>query len=200
MLRTVLVTGLLLLPCSALAQPYVDLTPFVGYRWGGTIDEPNALGTELSVAESGSYGLILGLAFSPSFALELSIGRQQSDLAASSGLFEPETRVGGVDLTYYQIGGTFEWGRDVRPFFGAGLGAATIDPDLSGTTSETRFAGTFTGGVKIRLNQRLGLRVDGKLLYVALNDSESCSTCYYDDYYADLLVQGEVALGLIVYF
>lgn len=199
------VVFLLLFAAPLLAQPTVDLTAFLGYRWGGTIDDDvsNAFGDELSVADSGSYGAILGFGLSPNFQIELSASRQQSELETSSGLFDPEVPVGDIDVSYYQAGVTWEWGRDVRPFAGLSLGAAVLDPDVPHTSSETRLAGAFTGGVKLRLSDRVGVRLDAKMLWVALDDGDER---YYDDYYdwdgmhGDGMLQGEIAAGLIIYF
>ncbi|HEY0788071.1 MAG TPA: hypothetical protein VGE86_05465, partial [Thermoanaerobaculia bacterium] len=91
MRKAALIVALLLLPLPLLAQPTVDLTPFIGYRWGGTIDDEasNVFGSDLAVADSGSYGAILGLGLSPNFQIELSASRQESELEASLGLFDP---------------------------------------------------------------------------------------------------------------
>ncbi|HEU5162956.1 MAG TPA: outer membrane beta-barrel protein [Thermoanaerobaculia bacterium] len=193
----------LFLAVPLLAQPTVDVTAFAGYRWGGTIDDDGfyAEGEELSVADSGSVGAIVGFGLGPNLSLELSVSRQQSELESSFGIFDPETVLGDVDLTYYQAGVTFEWGRDVRPFFGASLGAATIDPDIPETSSETRFAGSFSAGVKLHLSDHVGLRLDGKMLWIALEGEDDCySLCYEDGMYGDGMLQGEVAAGVIIFF
>lgn len=195
----------LLLAVPLVAQPTVDLTPFIGYRWGGTIDDEtaNVFGTDLSVADSESYGVILGFGLSPNFQIELSASRQASELEASEGLFDPEIPLGDIDVSYYQAGITWEWGRDVRPFVGLSLGAAVLDPDLPGTSSETRLAGTFGGGLKLRLSDRLGVRLDGKMLWVALDDEwdDRYDDCYYDcGMHGEGMIQGEVSAGLIIYF
>jgi opacity protein-like surface antigen len=201
MRKAALMVSLLLVAAPLLAQPRVDLTAFVGYRWGGTIDAgaDNVFGTDLSVADSGSYGAILGFSLNPNVQIELSASRQASELEASRGVFDPKTPLGEIDVTYYQIGATWGYGREVRPFAGMSLGAAVLDPDLPNTSSETRFAGTVFGGLKIRLSENLGVRLEGKMLWVALEDEDACYSCYYDGGGAGML-QGEVAVGLIIYF
>ncbi len=191
----------LLLALPLAAQPTVDLTPFIGYRWGGTIDESssNVFGSDLSVADSGSYGAILGFGLGPNFQIELSASRQQSELEASLGLFDPETPIGDIDVSYYQAGVSWEFGRDVRPFAGLSLGAAVLDPDLPDTSSETRLAGTFFGGFKLHLTDRIGVRLEGKMLWVALENDDRCNYCdYYES--GEGMLQGEVAAGLIIFF
>ncbi|HEY0590548.1 MAG TPA: hypothetical protein VGF40_02180 [Thermoanaerobaculia bacterium] len=201
MRKAALIVALLLLPLPLLAQPTVDLTPFIGYRWGGTIDDEasNVFGSDLSVADSGSYGAILGLGLSPNFQIELSASRQESELEASLGLFDPETPIGDIDVSYYQVGATWELGRDVRPFAGVSLGAAVLDPELPDTSSETRLAGAFFGGFKLRLSKYIGVRLEGKMLWVALEENDQCHSCYYDES-GHGMMQGEVAAGLIFYF
>jgi hypothetical protein len=183
-----------------LAQPTIDFTAFAGYRWGGTIDgeTSNLFGADLSIADSSSYGAILGIGLSPNLQVELSANRQESNLDASFGLFDPETFISGVEVTYYQAGVTWEWGRDVRPFVGGSLGAVVIDLDLPETSRETRVAATFSGGVKLHLSERIGLRLEGKMLMIALEESDDCYSCY--DETGRAIMQGEVAAGLIIFF
>lgn len=196
-----LLTALLIAVPASLAAQAIDVTPFAGYRWGGTIDrEPNLFDTDLEIVDSASYGLIVGFVVSPAVQVELSVHRQASELAADTGLFEPEVPVADVDLTWYQIGGTLEWGRDIRPFVQGSLGAATIDPDAAGATSETRFAGTFGAGVKLRVSDRIGFRLEGKGLWMALDDGDDDQICYDYCYSGSGIFQGEVLLGVIFMF
>lgn len=207
-MRKLLVLGLLLFPSLLVAQVPIDITPYVGWRWGGSIDsaipDPTNLfwGETLEIEDAGSYGLIVGFGVGYNLQIELSASRQESELIASDRIFAPGTVLGDIDVTYYQAGVTWEWGRDVRPFLGGSLGAATLDPKFPMSSSETRFAGSFFGGLKLRLTDRLGVRLDGKMLWIALDDDDRdfCRGGCYDGYGGNGVIQGEVAMGLIIYF
>ena len=58
--------------------------------------------------------------------------------------------LGDVDISYYQAGLFYNWGRgQVNPFFGVSLGVAHIEPKFSTLESQDRFAGSLAGGVKV---------------------------------------------------
>jgi hypothetical protein len=69
-----------------------ELTPFIGYRWGGTIfaSETFVFDRDVDVASSASLGVSLGVPLGDSgMKLELLANRQSSQLETGSGLFEP---------------------------------------------------------------------------------------------------------------
>src|SRR5690349_20320118 len=73
-----------------------ELTPFVGYRWGGTIfaDQNFLFGEDVDVAPAANFGLSLGIPLGDSgMKLELMANRQASELETESGLFEPNNEI-----------------------------------------------------------------------------------------------------------
>ena len=55
---------LVLIPAGAQAERGFEITPFAGFRFGGSFED-NTTGTDFKVGESGSFGLILGLRDTP---------------------------------------------------------------------------------------------------------------------------------------
>lgn len=189
----------LLLPALAVAQK-VELTPFVGYRFGGQIDEnANFLGREdFDVDDGKSAGLILGFAVTRGLQVELIWSHQATRLFRDRGLFDPGAELFDIDLDYYHAGVAYQWTLgQVRPFVGASVGATELDPEEPGLSSATRFSIGIGGGVKLMFTHNLGLRFEGRLLATDLvDDDEFCRRrCRNDD-----LTQGELRGGLVLAF
>ncbi|MEO8217547.1 MAG: hypothetical protein ABI718_10745 [Acidobacteriota bacterium] len=162
-MRTLLVVFTLLAAPSLHAQGIgVELTPFAGFRTGGTITSAatDFFGDAVKVNNSGTYGLLLDVPLSRDFQLELMANRQDSRLVRRGGLFEPENRIADVALTYYQVGGLWDLGgRNLRPFISLGIGGTTIKPDIPGVAAENRFSGNLGAGAKFFATSDCGSRL-----------------------------------------
>jgi hypothetical protein len=180
-----------------------ELTPFVGYRWGGTIfaDQTFLFGDDVNVAPSANFGLSFGLPLGDSgMKLELMANRQSSELETESGLFEPNNDVADIDVTYLHAGLQFPFARsrNATPYAVVSAGLANLDPQGSGASSENRFSASAGIGVKIPMSQALSVKIEGRGYYTALEEDNDCSFCdylYNRDFY-----QGEVNLGLVFSF
>ena len=78
-----------------------ELTPFLGYRWGGTIfaDQTFVFDEDVDVAPSANFGVSFAIPMGDSgFKLELMANRQSSEIETGSGLFEPDDRVADIDV------------------------------------------------------------------------------------------------------
>lgn len=190
----------LLLPALAVAQK-VELTPFVGYRFGGQIDEDANVhfgSGDFDIDDDTSAGLILGFAVTRGLQVELIWSHQATRLLEDRGFFGGDAELFDIDLDYYHAGVAYQWVLgQVRPFVGASLGATELNPDEPGLASETRFSIGIGGGVKLMFTRNLGLRFEGRLLATDLvDDDDFCRRrCRNDD-----LTQGELRGGLILAF
>lgn len=185
-----------------------ELTPTVGYRWGGELDggEDAFFDTDLEVDEGAAYGITLDFPLSSNLQLELLASRQSSELQFDEDLFGSETGVADIDVSYYHVGLLWQ-GRHPRitPFFVASLGVANLDPDVPGASSEDRFSASLGGGVKVFFSENVGLRFEGRGFwsdYDSDDDRDHDDFCHYhDDYddscYDDSFSQGQVSVGLI---
>ena len=180
-----------------------ELTPTIGYRWGGTIfaDQAFVFGEDVEVAPSASLGLSFGIPLGDSgMKLELMANRQSSELETESGLFEPEDRVADIDVTYLHAGLQipFARSRNIVPYAVVSAGIANLDPDLVGVTSESRFSASAGVGVKVPMSRALAIRIEGRGYYVILEDEDDCRICDYS--YNQDFYQGEVNFGLVFSF
>ncbi len=142
--------------------PYFEVTPMVGYMWGGSLDT-DAFATvpagELRLGSSVGYGLELG--YSPNGAgwVELTYMRQSTEVTFQPRGSSNETVLGDFATNYIHLGGRYEFGKKVRPFVGAGAGIVVYDPKGDYGTN-TQFSMSVEGGVKAMFGkaQRIGVR------------------------------------------
>ena len=174
-MRYLYVLPLLALTLPAGATPPardIELTPFAGYRGGGSFED-NASGDSLDLDEAGSYGLVLNIDHDANTQWEFMLSRQATSL-------EPgPTAVPDFDLdvTQFSAGGIYVW-RDekVEPFIGAGFGVTHMAPDDSNYDDETRIMFQLNGGYKIWLTRNIGLRLELRG-YTTFMDSDAEVFC-----------------------
>ena len=218
MRKVALVVLLLVIPSSLFAQ-YRDrdryrrryrsdnrfeLTPLVGYRWGGTIfsDTTSLFGQDVDSASNGNYGLDFGipLGFS-NMKLELMVNRQDTHLTTGGGLFEPDNRIADFHVTYYHAGLMipFSESRNATPFLVVSAGVGNLDPDISGVSPSNRFSASAGVGVKVPVGDNFGVRLEGRGYFTSLGgDTSNCRHC--NDYNGHDFYQGEVNLGFVISF
>lgn len=180
-----------------------ELTPFVGYRWGGTIfaNQTFIFGQDVDVAPSANFGVSFGIPLGDSgMKVELMANRQSSELETGGGLFEPDDEVADIDITYLHAGLQipFARSRNATPYFIASAGIANLDPQLLGVDAEQRFSASAGIGVKVPMSRALSFRFEGRGYYTALEEDSDCSFCEY--FYNEDFYQGEVNAGLVFSF
>lgn len=188
---------------TAPADDAFELTPFAGYRWGGTIfaSQSFVFDQDVDVEPSAAFGLGVGIPIGDSgMKLELMANRQDSQLTVDRGIFEPEGRVADIQVTYLHAGLQipFARSRNATPYFVVSGGLANLDPQLTGVRAENRFSASAGIGVKFPVSDMLSLRLEGRGYYTALEDSTDCTVCDY--FYDKNFYQGEVNAGLTFSF
>ncbi len=164
----------------------VQVMPFGGYRFGGELYE-SITGTELDLDGAPSVGL----------AVDVPVG----DGLSVTGLFShqsvrvdvprpgaPAERV-RLSIDHWQGGGTQEFGDGkARPFLVGLLGLTRYG---GRGDSETRFSVAVGGGVVLRANRHVGLRLDGRT-YAVFVDGDG------DDGSSGICTPGICIIGLDV--
>ena len=182
-MRFHLVVAVLLgaLPAAVRCQT-IEITPMVGYRFGGSLEAApgTGAGSESSVGleldDAAAFGVQLGYRTGDG-EIELLYARQNTQLQ-TEGLF---TGVPVFDLALetWQLGGTYLFGDDdarARPFVAVGLGLTRLLPEPAGFSDETRFSASIGGGVKLWLGRHVGIRLEGRGFFTVL-DAESQTFC-----------------------
>lgn len=211
---------LLLVPAAVFAQDAnpsnraysrgsFELTPTFSYNFGGTLSAESAsvFDFDLQAADSEAYGITFGIPLSPWAQIELLASRQQTQLEYDRGNFTGNLGVADFDVTYYHVGGLFQWGNgQIHPFVVASLGIANLNPDLPGARSENKFSGSIGGGVKVFFTDNIGLRFEGRGFWTLLDGNnndyhyDDCHhyDCGYDYGYSNTFDQGQASAGLII--
>lgn len=218
MRKAALITLLLLIPASSLfaqdwrgrryntpADTKFDLTPFAGYRWGGTIysDQTDLYGQNVDLQSSANYGISLGIPVSRTgMKVELMVDRQDTNVGNGGGLFTPADNFGNFHVTYFHGGLLipFAQSRTATPYVAVSAGITNLDPSQSGVQSSNKFSAAAGVGVNVPINPQLGLRVEFRGFYTPMgSNNNNCYRCSFNTYNHDL-VQGETKVGLSVKF
>jgi opacity protein-like surface antigen len=180
-----------------------ELTPFIGYRWGGTIfaNQSFIFDEDVDVEPSANFGADFAIPIGDSgFKLELMANHQSSQLETGSGLFEPDNDLADIDVTYLHAGLQipFARSRNASPYVIVSAGLANLDPQIRGVDAEQRFSASAGIGVKVPMSRALSIRFEGRGYYTSLESADDCTICdylYNQDFY-----QGEVNAGLVFSF
>jgi hypothetical protein len=183
---------------------FFELTPFGGYRYGGTIfaDQTNLFNQDLDVASSGNFGIDFGIPIFNGMKIELMVNRQNTHFTTGGGgLFGPNDRVGAFDITYFHGGiqVPFAVSRSATPYIIVSAGVASLDPRISGASTSNRFSAGAGVGIKVPISRNVGIRVEERGYFTSLsNNRDDCSSCYWN--YNHDLYQGETNFGVFFRF
>jgi hypothetical protein len=153
------------------AQKTIEITPSFGYHFGTKLNYgPNYL----KYKDSEQWGITLGFETFDETMVEISYIHQGTSVNIRDVVLSPfEARLADVSGDWIMIGGTkyFPTGK-LRPFFGGALGLAIFSPSKENRdiinrsiSSETKFAFSFKGGVNIMFSDRVGLNLQGNLMF-----------------------------------
>ena len=183
-----------------------ELAPFAGYRFGG--DFSVVTGAQLAAEVDGTvdvdnaaaYGLVLEFPSGHQTQWQIMYSHQATEFdLQGQGLVDTKA---DIDIDYLHLGGTFVLDGDkVRPYVGVGFGVSQFRPDADGFDDETEFSIGFMGGYKIRMTERIGLRLDFRALGTVV-DSDSrifCSGGCIVRWNGNMFWQYEATLGLNFY-
>ncbi len=149
--------------------PRFEVSPFVGYRVGGSFEDA-ATGESVDLSGNASYGLVFNIREQARTQYEFGWSHQDTsvDLPDSNGV---PTRL-DLAIDTFQLGGTYLWDGDLaRPFLVATMGAANYRPRSGAGSSDTFFAFTIGGGWKFWSTRRFGLRLEGRYYGTLVDDN-----------------------------
>jgi hypothetical protein len=202
--RRLLPALVLAIACASapvLAQEAPELTPFLGFRFGGGLESLDT-GESFALDASPSYGLIFDYPLSDETTFEFVWSAQDSQVDGD-GTSLP------LDVHYFHFGATYSPGppRFKRGFVVVTVGATYFDPKAAGAGSETDFSIAAGGGVKLALSERLGLRIEGRgyLTFVNASSAVFCTGggagggCVFS-FAGDGFAQAEINVGLTIAF
>jgi len=188
------------------AGPRFEVTPFVGYRMGGSFEQE---ATETSPArdadldDGSSWGVDLGLYRDGSSFYELLYSTQSTSMDSS----DPTLSRVDVQTDYYHFGGTLLFADEqwMVPYLSLTAGATRFSAD--DYDSETKFSMSLGGGVRLPFNDHLAATL-GLRGYLTFVDSDTNFLCVSGGEESGCLVkssgstyfQGEAQLGFTLRF
>ena len=197
MMPAALAVALLLVASQARAQS-VQITPFVGYAFGGSVRD-TVLDESRSFDAALAYGGTLSFPISESWRFELLYSRQETQLSGEG--LSPS-----FDVTIERYLGGFQEEKGdekVRWFGTVWFGATRFIPGLGGFDSETKFGGGVGLGVKTFPVKNVGLRFEARGFYTLVKGEGGAfcanGTCLFA-FSGTGLWQGDVSAGLILAF
>ena len=164
-LKSFFIVALLLTAGSSFSQTRtVELTPFAGYQFGGTmkfyegkIRVDNALNYGVAIDVDIRYGVKAGFFYS-----RMDTKASWNPYLGYESFYPPASF--DVAVNYFQVGTVKEFMQDkIKPFGTFTLGATWFDP--SGDISDQWYFSVSLGaGVKIFFTERIGIRLQGRFL------------------------------------
>ena len=164
------IASLFIFNSNILAQK-IEITPFYGYQFNGKATTYNG---DLNIRDASSYGLMLDVTVRPGMQVELYYSR--SDTRADFVEFRgPTYKLTDVSVNYFQLGflRTVKQIKNVSIYGIGSLGATLFSPagkdykqtpDIYHYEDWWLFSLTAGGGAKIMFSERVGLRLEGRLL------------------------------------
>ncbi len=186
----------------------IEITPTVGYMFGGSV---NFIEGKLKVLDDLSYGGIFSFKVDRDVAVEFSYSRMDTRAEWRPGyIYSPDYPELNFDLNVnYMLLGVVrkaEISEKVDGFGTIALGAAYFNPSSSWIKDVWRFAGSLGAGVKIYITDRIGIRLQGRLLlplyfsgggaYCGIGSSGS--SCGVGLSTTSVILQGDLSGGLII--
>jgi hypothetical protein len=156
----------LLSPIAINAQNTIEITPFGGWMFGGKVRYAQG---DLNIVSNGSYGISIDATIAPYQQLEFFYTRMESTAEwRAVGIGNPnypDSENFKVSVNYLQIGSLREFGEDnIVPFGAFTLGAVIFSSQNNNFSDIWRFAVSLGGGAKIFFSDKIGIRLQGRLL------------------------------------
>ena len=196
--------ALTLISMPSLAKPALnfEMTPLIGYRFGGDFDTTrDKVDNRIALSEETSYGLLTAWSFDRKRQGEFLISHYNTNFSESDNFSASNTSLG---ITYAHLGGNVLISAEPIPFYiTSGFGLTHLAPKDDQLSSETRFSVNVGLASKIELSERVSLRLDSRIYGTFFNsdgaifcDVETCAI-YIS---SELWFQTEVSVGLTYRF
>lgn len=174
-MKKVALSFLVILMASSLTLAQTDLQPFAGWHFGG---KWRFYEGDVKVKSNVSYGIALDHVVTYDVAVEVYYSKMSTTAEWRPAAPRYENLLPSAfktDVHYFQLGAikTVDTGGNIEPFGGLTVGATwfhNYDPTDDGlpgaqySADVTLFSISLGGGVKVMLSDRVGIRLQGRLL------------------------------------
>jgi len=146
---------------SSATGPRIELTPISGYSLNGHV---NLYRAKFKMDNAAHYGGIISVEVAPGLLGEFSYTRSKTTAKYDDFLTGDRTNY-DMAIDYFQLGGVKELKKGpVVPFGMASLGITWFNMTTHGVSDHVSFSAALGGGIKFFFNDRIGIRMQGRLL------------------------------------
>jgi hypothetical protein len=190
------------MPSMAKQALKVEVTPLIGYRFGGDFDTTrDKVHNRIELNEETSYGLLTAWSFDRKRQGEFLISYYNTNFSASDDFSASNT---GLGITYAHLGGNVPISEGPIPIYiTGGLGLTHLAPKDNQLSDETRFSVNVGLASKVELSERVSLRLDSRV-YGTFFNSDSAIFCDVETcamyISSDIWFQAEVSVGITYRF
>ena len=170
--------GMAMRPAAAQEPAFrFEITPYAAYRIGGELEpqadaEPKSGAGGFELHEGNAEGLVLDiLTAAGTGQWELLYAHQSTELDTEPSFDGGPTH--GLDVTHFQLGGAYLFNGDsatLVPFIAMTAGLARLEPRLDDADAEDFFSWSLGGGVHLRADKRIGVRLEARVFGTLIDD------------------------------
>jgi hypothetical protein len=180
------------------ARATVEIAPFVGYRFGGSVGDTFSAAS-YGIDAAASAGLTVSVPVGKTTAVAFLFSRQNTGVDVAGF---PEPNHYDLTIDHWMLGAVGEFpghGGRVHPFIGAYLGLTQIQTRNSYSDSSTYFSGAIGGGVTFDLAAHVAARLEarGYAVFVSSSAGAACGGGCAFAFTGDAMFQGELAASVV---
>jgi hypothetical protein len=156
----------------------VEVTPFAGVRFGGTLDLQAGSPTEATLKDGSSYGFSAGVRFDDVSLIEFRWTHVVSALRFDAPLVSLGDAIGDVTLNQFLMDFTREWDvtevKGLRSYLVGSVGATHVS---AAHDAFTRFSFGLGGGLKEFLGSHFAIRAEARWMGIWINPEVGAFAC-----------------------
>lgn len=185
-------------PVLAKTTNTFEITPMIGYRFGGDFDlVKDKTTSKIKLVEDVSYGLLTAWKYDRLRQGELLISHYNTKFSQHSDFIPSDDELG---VTYAHVGGNVAISQSIIPLYvTGGLGLTHFSPKGDELDSETRFSMNIGLTAKYPISEQLSFQFGGRVYGTFFNSDSSIfcnqASCLIS-ISSDIWVQTEVTAGL----
>ena len=155
----------ILFPSMIFAQVAVELVPFAGYMFGGSVEYYEG---KVKIDNGMNYGLSVMVPVHDFLDVEVNYTRMQSNASFTPyPTYNYEYRATSLATNYIHVGGIskfYSQSTKITPFGSVSLGATWFSPEDAEFSTVWRFSANLGLGVKVMISDRIGIMLRGRLM------------------------------------
>ena len=193
-----LLATLFVIPQQLFSQKGIELSGYTGWMLGGKVNLYNG---SLKIEDGQNWGITLSLPVAPGMKAELMYNRLVSDLVVREFGNEPYVAA-NIATQYFHVGALKELMSEgaIRPYGTGTLGAAVFSDQGPTYSDRWRFSIGLGGGLKIFPTERIGFRLQARMLVPLYFNGISFGTGGAGVSTSSSIVQGDFTGGIILAF